>query len=170
MMSLFDIGQQYIDFCNLMENGEIPEEAITDTLEALEGEFNDKADNIASLIKSLEYEAQSMEQESKSLSERAKSKKTKAQNLREYLFQQMQNTGMERIETSRNLLALKKNPPKVTVEQEQDFIKWAQEQGRDDLLKIADPAINKKEVAAQLKLGNELPGCSIIQGYRLDIK
>ena len=169
-MSLFDISQQYLDFCNLIENDAIPEEAIADTLEALEGEFKVKADNIAAFVKSLEYEASDLEQESKALAERAKSKKAKAQNLRQYLFRQMQDIGLDRIETRRNLLSIRKNPPKVTVDREQDFIRWAQQQGRDDLLKFTDPAVNKKEIAAQLKLGKELPGCSITQEYRLDIK
>ncbi len=169
-MNLFEISQQYIDFCNAVENGDIPEEAIPDTLESLEGDFKAKADNIAGFIKSLEYDASSLEQEAKTLSERAKGKKTKAQSLRQYLFRQMQDTGLSRIDTPRNLLSIRKNPPKVTITQENEFILWAQQNGRDDLLKFSDPAINKKEVAAQIKLGNTMPGCSIVQEFRLDIK
>lgn len=159
-----------MDFCRAVENGDIPEEAVPDTLESLEGEFNAKADNIASFIKSLEYDASSLEQESKNLSERAKSKKAKAQNLRQYLFRQMRDTGIERIDTPRNLLSIRKNPPKVVVAQEQEFIRWAQKSGRDDLLKFAEPSISKKEIAAQLKLGHELPGCAVAQEFRLDIE
>jgi len=169
-MNLFEISQQYIDFCAAVENGDIPEEAIPDTLESLEGEFRAKADNIAVFIKSLEYDASSLEQEAKTLSERAKGKKTKAQSLRQYLFRQMQDAGLSRIDTPRNLLSIRKNPPKVAITQEGEFIRWAQKNGRDDLLKFSDPAVNKKEIANQLKLGNRLPGCEFVQEFRLDIK
>lgn len=169
-MTLYEMGQQYIDFCNSVENGEIPEEAIPDTLEALKGEFELKADNLAVFVKSLEYDASNLEQEAKTLLERAKSKKGKAQSLRQYLFLQMQDAGLDRIDTSRNLLSIRKNPPKVTVEREKEFIQWAQQNGRNDLLKFAEPSVNKKEIANQLKLGNELPGCAFAQVFRLDIK
>lgn len=169
-MILFEISQQYIDFCSAVENGDIPEEAIPDTLESLKGEFRDKADNIAALIKSLEYGAANLEQEVKTLSERAKAKKSRAKALRRFLFRHMQDTGLSCIDTPRNLLSIRKNPPKVVIERELEFIRWAQSAGRDDLLKFTDPAINKKEIAAQLKLGYELPGCAVVQEFRLDIK
>ena len=52
-MTLYEINQTYQEFFDKVESGEIPEEAVSDTLESLDGEFEDKADNIACYIKSL---------------------------------------------------------------------------------------------------------------------
>lgn len=169
-MNLFDISQQYISFCAAVENGEIPPEAIADTLEVITGEFMDKADNIACFIKALDYDAACLEQESKNLSERARAKKAKADSLRDYLFRQMQDTGMKRLESPRAVLSIKKNPPKLFVADETDLIDWAQRSGREDLLKYTAPSLNKKEITAQLKMDKQLPGCWLEQSTRLEIK
>ena len=55
-MKLYEISSQYNQFLQAVENGDIPIEAVSDTLEAIEGEFEDKADNIACLIKNKEAE------------------------------------------------------------------------------------------------------------------
>ena len=169
-MNLFDISQQYLKFCNDVENGEIPPKAISDTLEAITGEFHDKADNIACFIKALDYDAGCLEQEAKALMERARAKSSKAERLREYLLRQMQDTGIKRIESPRAVLSIKKNPPKLFVADEQELISWAQHNCRDDLLKFAAPSLNRKEITAQLKMDKQLPGCRLEQSTRLEIK
>ena len=56
-MNLYEISVDYRRFQEQVESGEIPEEAIADTLEAIEGNFDDKVDSIACIIKSLLAEA-----------------------------------------------------------------------------------------------------------------
>ena len=62
-MKLYEIKNTYLDFLARMESGEIPEEAVQDTLEGLEGVFEEKADNIACLIKTLNAEASAIKTE-----------------------------------------------------------------------------------------------------------
>ena len=50
-MNLYEISADYQRFQEQVESGEIPEEAIADTLEAIEGNFDDKVDSIACIIK-----------------------------------------------------------------------------------------------------------------------
>ena len=66
-MSLYSLINDYQDFLEAVEAGEIPEEAITDTLEAIEGEIEVKIDNIASAIKNLTAEASMIRTEEKAL-------------------------------------------------------------------------------------------------------
>ena len=58
-----------------------------DTLEGIEGEFNEKAENIACYIKNLEREADMHELESKEQASRAKVKRKKADLLRQRLIE-----------------------------------------------------------------------------------
>ena len=46
-MKLYEIANDYLALVQAVEDEEIPEEAISDTLEAIEGEIEVKADNIA---------------------------------------------------------------------------------------------------------------------------
>ena len=48
-MKLYEIAAEYQAFLDAVEAGEIPEEAIGDTLDGIVGEFDQKADNIAAI-------------------------------------------------------------------------------------------------------------------------
>lgn len=60
-----------------------------DTLEGIEGEFSEKAENIACYIKALEREADMHELEAKEQASRAKVKRKKADLLRKRLIESM---------------------------------------------------------------------------------
>jgi phage host-nuclease inhibitor protein Gam len=170
-MKLYEINQTYQEFLDQIASGEIPEEAISDTLEALNGEFEDKADNIACYIKSLLSDTQAIKAESDALLERAKAKKTKADRLTDYLYQAFKVRGKEKLETTRNLLKIRKNPPAVQIDDEAAFISWTQEQdGREALLTIHEPTINKTAIKNALKAGEKIPHAKLVSSEKLTIK
>lgn len=168
-MKLYEISETRLRFLEAIESGEIPEEAIADTLAAIDGEFDEKADDIACYIKSLLSEAQAMKAESDTLTERAATKKHKADKLIDYLFQQFKLSGKSKLETARNVLAIRKNPPSVQIENEESFVAWAKVNNAD-LLTIKDPTPNKKEIKNALQGGAEIPGVKLEQGEKLAIK
>ena len=168
-MKLYEISNQYQEFMDMVESGEIPDEAIADTLASLDGEFEEKADNVACVIKSLLSEAQAIKAESDALLERADIKKHKAERLNDYLYQQFKLAGKSKIETSRNVLQIKKTPASVKIEDTESFIKWAQE-NNDDLLNYGKPAPKKKEIKQAIESGTEIPGVKLESGEKLAIK
>ena len=80
-MNLYEISVDYRRFQEQVESGEIPEEAIADTLEAIEGNFDDKVDSIACIIKSLLAEAKEIKSERDALDGRMKQKQKVADRL-----------------------------------------------------------------------------------------
>ena len=52
-MKLYELTEQYDGVMNLLYDGETDEQTILDTLEAIEGEIEDKADNYAKIIKTM---------------------------------------------------------------------------------------------------------------------
>ena len=173
-MSLYEISTTYKDLLEAIESGEIPEEAIADTLAGIDGEFTDKADNIASFIKSLLADAQGIGEEMDSLAERKKAKINKAERLTDYLYQQFKLTGKQKIETSRNVMSIRKTPQKVVIDDEFEFLAWAQEfeekTGDDRFLNYKDPSINKTAVKEFLKANNTIPHAKLVSGEKLAIK
>jgi hypothetical protein len=165
-MTLYEIKDIYLYFLKQVEAGEVPEEAINDTLEGIEGDFEDKADNIACFIKSLNAEAKAIREEMDALSERMKSKQAKADKLTDYLFVCMNALNLKKLETTRNLLQIKLNPPSVVTDDE--FIAWAKA-NRDDLLAFKEPTADKTAIKAAMKFG-DIPHCSVEQKERLTIK
>ena len=167
MASLYEINQTYKDFLDQIASGEIPEEAIADTLEALDGEFDSKADDVACYIKSLLSDVQAIKAEQDNLSERAQIIKHKADRLTDYLYQAR---GKDKLETPRNVLKIRKNPPSVQIDDEAAFIEWAKTQKDTDMLTVKDPIINKTSVKNALKAGAEVPHAQLVAGEKLSIK
>ena len=169
-MTLYEINQTYQEFFDKVESGEIPEEAISDTLESLDGEFEDKADNIACYIKSLLSDAQAIKAESDALLERAKAKKAKADRLMDYLYQAFKIRKKDKLETKRNLLKIRKNPPAVQIDNEAAFISWAKGWKETNFLVPHESTVDKTAVKNALKAGEEIPHAKLVSGEKLTIK
>ena len=84
-MSLYQMTTDYRQLLEAIENGEIPEECIADTLEAVKGEIEIKADNIACMLKNLLAEEEAMNVEIVKLRARKEAKHRQYESLREYL-------------------------------------------------------------------------------------
>ncbi len=79
---------------NVLElRGEVPDEAIADTLEALDMEFNDKLDAVLAYRQSLVYTADNYDSEVKRLQELKKANQNKAERLKEYAISMMDIVG-----------------------------------------------------------------------------
>lgn len=165
-MKLYEIAQEYLSFMEAIENEEIPEEAIADTLEAIEGEIEIKADNIACILKSLEAEATALKAEETKLAERRKAKERTHDRLKQYLSDTLQTIGLYKMESARNKISFRKSE---AVEVADGFIEWAQEH-RDDLLTYAQPKANLTAIKKLLKDGEEIAGAQLITKQNIQIK
>ena len=173
-MKLYEISNQRLELFEAIERGEVPDEAIADTLAGLDGDFDNKVDDIACFIKSLLADKQGIKTEIDVLAERADMKQHKADKLVDYLYQQFKLSGKTKVETARNVLSIRKNPPSVQIDDEDEVIKWAQEQadttGDDIYLTYKDPTINKKALKEALKDGKIIPHVQLVAGEKLAIK
>ena len=113
-MKLYEITELFMRFASMVENGEIEEDAIADTLESIEGELEEKADNIACLIKSWQAEAEAIKAEEKALAERRKVKENQINNLK---IEQIESS----IDKIDSLLSLEQKQNQLNIEHFQFF-------------------------------------------------
>ena len=111
-MKLYEIREEFLRLASMED---LDETAIADTFESLKGEFDEKVDNIACLIKQFEAESEAIIHESKNLAERAVAKQVKADKLKDYLHTTFKCLNIDKIETCRNVLQVKKNPASVVL-------------------------------------------------------
>lgn len=164
-MTLYEISKEYKEFLTAVESGEIPEEAIGDTLDGLSGTFEMKADNTACMIKELLIEAYGMKCEEESLTERRKAKERQAEALKAYLTTAMIETGKRKIETARNKLSFRKSTS-LYIEDEAEFAKEHPELCKQEM-KIS---IIKREVSDRIKAGEVFAGAELKENQKLQIK
>ena len=165
-MKLYEIGETYLSLINAIESGEIPTEAIADTLDGVKGELEDKVDNIACVIKSLEAEALAIKQEEENLKDRRSSKEKNIEYLKKYVADTMKNVGLEKLETSRNAIAFRKSKQFKVYDEEKFMNEYPQ------FVKVEEKrSIMKKEAKDAILRDKEiLSFCEVVENKNLQIK
>ena len=168
-MRLYEVNKQFEEFADAVERGDVPEEAIADTLESINAEFDEAVDCIACLIKDFEAEAEAIREEAKRLDERAAVKMKRAKRMKQYLQDSLLRRGFRHLETSRHSISFRKSKA-VEVDDPDSFIQWAQDHARDDLLTYADPTLNKAAIKEAIESGAEIAGASIVERQNMILR
>lgn len=166
-MRLYELAANYQSFINAVESGEIPEDAIADTLESITATLEEKADNTACVIKNMTAEIFALRAEERKLAERRRIKENQVERLREYLSNALIQSGHTKIETARNKISFRKSES-VKIDDESAFIEWAMKDN-DEYLTYKEPTINKTAIKKALADGKEVKGAYIEQRQGLQI-
>jgi hypothetical protein len=167
-LTLYQISAEYRAAADTLAELDMDEQTIADTLESISGDLTVKAQNVAFVIRNLEASAQQISVAVEHMNARAQALEKRAERVREYLLQNMLMAGVQKIECPYFKLAVKENPPKVVVDDEKQI----------PMAYMTDPAPpppppskpDKKLIAQALKDGNDVPGCRLERGKRLEIK
>jgi len=164
-LRLFEISKQLRDLAELSLDEDIPPEVLRDTLEAVEGDFDAKAVDVAKFICSLEANAAEVARAAEMMATRAKRIERRAENVRAYLLYQLQSVNKARIATPELTIKRATNPPAVQIRELRDIPDkyWVQPPP-------PDKRIDKNALKADLKAGIDVPGAYIESSERLDIK
>jgi predicted nuclease with TOPRIM domain len=164
MLNLYNLSREYQEaFIELTSNDEFSDAAICDTLEGLEGELKEKMINLASFIKSLEGERGCIDNAMTDMKERYIKINGQIESLRSYLESAMDITGINDIKCEWFDVKLKKNPPSVSIINK-DFLP------KQYLIEEVNVKIDKSSIRNAIKNGIEVPGATLIQLTRLEIK
>lgn len=166
-MKLYEIANDYLALMQAIENDEIPEECIADTLEAVKGEIEIKADNIACMLKNLDADIVAIKAEETRLAERRKTKERTHERIKQYLSDTLVSLNIDKVETARNNISFRKS--EAVELNEEAFIEWASA-NRDDLLTYSAPKANKTEIKKALKSGVEIIGAELVTKQNIQIK
>lgn len=167
-MKLYELTEQYNNLMEAIENGEIPEEAISDTLESITGELEDKLESIACVIKNLKAEAEMLRNEEKALAERRQAKERSIESIKDYLENQMIKAHITKLDKPKASISFRTSKA-VEISDEAEFLEWAEENNRDDLLSYK-VSIAKAAIKQSLETGAEIPFATIVERKSASIK
>lgn len=140
-----------------------------DTLECVEAEFTDKAENVAAYVKVLSSEAKMLEAEEKALKARREQKVKQAESLKAYLMNSMQRVNLNKIEGVMAKISITKGRESTEITDPKAFVEWAKVND-DSLLKYKDPDISKTAVKAAIEAGREIPYAAVVRRPGLTIR
>lgn len=140
-----------------------------DTLEGIEGEFDEIVESIAVYIKQLKAEANILKFEKSAIAKRQSQKERQVKSLETYLFNSMKAIGRNKVDMPKAVVAIRNNAPSLVVDDEIKFVNWAQK-NNDNLLKYEMPSIKKNDVKALCKKGEKIPFVHMESKQSLNIK
>lgn len=140
-----------------------------DTLEGIEGEFDEKAESIAVYIKQLKAEANILKFEKSAIAKRQSQKEREVEKLAAYLLNAMKAIGRSKVDMPHAVVSIRNNTPSLVVDDEIKFVNWAQK-NNDNLLKYEMPSIKKNDVKALCKKGEKIPFVHMESKQSLNIK
>ena len=164
-IALYQLADLYVQDLQRLADLDLDEQTVADTLESLSGDLEVKATNVAAFARNLEATAEAINGAEAQMAARRKAIEKRAERLKAYLKMNMERTGILKIESPQFCISVKKNPPAVHVE--------APELVPAEFLKTPPPpppVADKKAIADALKAGQDVPGCRLEQGTRIEIK
>jgi hypothetical protein len=165
MTALYELAHSYRDAAEKLSDLDLPPEVIEDTLESLSGDLEEKATNTAMVVRNIEAMAAAIKEAEATMAARRKALENRAARVRDYLLANMLVAGIQKVECPYFKLAVRDNPAAVEVFQPElipaQFMKQPE----------PPPATpDKTAIKEAIKAGQEVPGCRLQVGKRLDIR
>lgn len=154
MSTLRELSHELQEVQSLALDPDVPEEALRDTLDGIEGMFNEKAVRIVHVITNSDTDVDAISAEIKRLSERKRSIELAQDRLREYLRFNMEATGISKI--SSPLFT-------ITLAAGRDIVEIYDEAALPDEFVRVKTVVSpeKADILKALKSGIDVPGATI---------
>lgn len=161
-MKLYDLAQNYLNLQALLEDESVGLDVINKALGEVNGEIEDKAENIAILIKNLESDAEGIKKEEDRLSVKRGVIENRIKGLKNYLDTNMRAVNKLKFKTKLFSFNVQNNPPTVEVSNEKLIPK--------EFFVEQSPKLDRKALLSALKEGKEIEGATIKQTKSLRIR
>ena len=116
MATIYELTADYLEVLEMANNPDIPADAIADTLEAVSGEIEMKAENTAKILTELKASAENLKAEEKRLKSKRESIENNITAIKERLYTAMKVTGKTKFKTPLFSFSIGKNPKSLVVD------------------------------------------------------
>lgn len=154
-MKLYEYAESYRYLLDQVESGEYTVEDVRDTLEAISICTAEAVEQVGKIVLEAEAGAETLKKEEERVKKRRQALERKEELLKEYIKRSLETMGERKIKTPLITVSIRKNPP--TVVTTDDFVAWAEQSGRDDLLRYARPEPDKRKIMEALNAGQTMP-------------
>ncbi len=165
-MKLYEISTIFANLQAEIEDGD-PDQAThaLAKIDAIEGAFTDKAQQIGFVVKNMEAMADAVSKEAEAMAARSKAINGRIASVKEYLRSNMERAAVKTIECPQFKITLKNNPPRVSITDEKvipaEYMRTPEP---------PPPSPDKKKMLEDLKEGVVIDGAELAFGNRVEIK
>ena len=157
-MNLYELSLAFQE----VQNMDLDPEVMKDTLDSIEDAIENKAENIAKLIRNLESDVSAYKEEEERLKTKRQATENKVKWLKTYLEDNMKLTGKTKFKSGMFNFSIQKNPASVNITDEKII--------PEEFLIQQPPKVDKTSLKEILKRGIEVPGAELKQTEGLRIR
>lgn len=155
-MKLYELTGQYLQLEEMMEDSDIDPAILKDTMESLDGEFEEKLNNCGKVLKNYTAHLNAIEEEIKRLQAKKKTLSNKQENFKNYIKTSMQAVNKKSVKTLLFTFTVKDGVDSVVIDNEDAVPEKFRE-------KVPDK-INKDAIKADLKNGQKFTFAHLEKG------
>lgn len=159
-MTLYEITDQYKQLVEMAE--EVDPDVLADTLEGIEGELEEKAENYAKVIRTLEVDLQGIKGEVDRLTKRKKMIENNIDRIKRSLQEAMISVEKRKFKTQLFNFSIRKNPPSVRIIEGEVI--------PNDFWKQPSPVLDKESLKSYLKDNGNQEYAELVQTESLSIR
>ena len=161
-MTLYELTAEFQELLNMMEDPEVDDQVLADTLAAVAGEIEAKAEGYAAVITILEGDVTAIKTEEHRLAERRRGFEARITRMKDTVKAAMLLANKQKIESPLFTLTVRKTAPSLVIDDEGAIPEcyWKQ----------ADPTIDKVALKNDIKAGLECGYAHLESGQTLNIK
>jgi len=163
-MTLYELTGQYLQLLAYAEDPEVDPQVIADTLEALDGDIEEKADGYAKVIRQLKADAEALKVEIDRLTARKRAIEGNVDRMMESLKNAMILCEKPKFKTELFTFGVQNNPPKVVIDDPENIPQyWLIQQ---------DPKVNTSAIKEAIQNGDPFAAniAHLEQGQSLRIR
>lgn len=157
-MNLYELSAAFQE----VQNMDLDPEVMQDTLDSIEDAIENKAENIAKLIRNLESDVTAYKEEEDRLKTKSQATENKVKWLKTYLEDNMKLIGKTKFKSGMFNFSIQKNPASVNITDEKII--------PEEFLIQQPPKVDKTSLKEILKRGIEVPGAELKQTEGLRIR
>lgn len=157
MSNIYELTQDFLTIQEMMEDPELDPQTLADTMEAVEGELEIKAESYAKIMKNLDGDVEALENEIRRLTSRKKAIEENIKRMKAALQGMMEVTGKTKFKTDLFSFGIQKNAPSVVIDAEDVY------DIPEDYLKYKAPEINKTAIKEAIQMGENLEGIAHLE-------
>lgn len=155
-ISLYNIKSDFIELFEKRENGDITEEEYQEKGNCLAVDLKNKSINIIGYVRNAEVTIEAIKNEVERLTNMRKAIENKIDKFKEYVKVNMQELGLEKIETEIGNMSVAKNPVSVEIYDENLII----DEYKKEKITVS---IDKTAIKNAMKEGKEVQGARLIE-------
>ena len=159
-MNLYELTENFLAVQTSIEEGNMD---LVDTLEAIEGAIEVKAQGIIAVTRNITSQIEAIKAEEKRLADMRKARENHLKRLKEYVLENMQQTSKQQIKTELGVMRIQASTPALKITNQEKIPAEYQ------TIVPEHYEIDNERVKAALKAGKTVPGAELVQGVHLRI-